>query len=152
MKFFVYGTLVPGEVNYEALLLGRTSHAVPARLNGARMWANGDRFALPGRSWAFPFVALDDDPTLTVEGTVITIAPEHQDEVLRDLDKLETFTPSDPDNRYERVRVSVTMLEADRTDEMAECWTYVAADRIRAELNDLPAIPHGDWLRYLGKR
>lgn len=151
MDFFVYGTLMPGEVNHDALLAGKTSREVPATLAGARMWANGDRFALPGRSWAFPFVALDEDPSATVTGCLVSIAPEHQDDVLRELDELETYSPGAADNRYERVRVTADVVGNDTEPERVECWTYVAAERIRPELTGLPVVPDGDWLRYLGK-
>lgn len=144
LQVFVYGTLLPHEVNHDRFLAGRTSNEVPATLVGARMWANGDRFALPGRSWPFPFVALDADLRLTVTGCHITIPAEHATEVLRDLDELETFVPGAAHNRYERIQVRVQTATGH-----AQCWTYVASERIRSELDDLPPIPHGDWLRYL---
>lgn len=144
LQVFVYGTLLPGEVNYELLLRGRTRDEEPATLRGARMWANGDRFALTGRSWPFPFVALTEDQHSAVTGCMITVDKTHAAEVLLRLDELETFTPGSSTNRYERVLVSVITSGG-----AMQCWTYVAADRIRAELDQLPAISHGDWLRYL---
>ncbi|MEI2728970.1 MAG: gamma-glutamylcyclotransferase family protein [Candidatus Nanopelagicales bacterium] len=144
LQIFVYGTLLPGEVNYELLLSGRTCHEEPATLRGARMWANGDRFALTGRSWPFPFVALTDDQRATVTGYVMTVDQANAADVLLRLDELETFTPGSPANRYERVRVSVTTSGGER-----QCWVYVAAERIRSELDELPPITDGDWLGYL---
>ncbi len=144
LDVFVYGTLLPGEVNHDRYLLGRTQREVPATLVGARMWANGDRFALPGRSWPFPFVALDPDPAFNVTGCHVSIPDRYSEQVLDELDQLETFVPGSADNRYERVQVSVhTALGP------LQCWTYVASERIRSELDGLPPIPHGDWLRYL---
>lgn len=144
LRFFVYGTLLPGEVNHDLLLLGRTSDEIAASLAGARMWANGDRFTLPGRQWPFPFVALVEDHEQTVVGALVTIDSNHSSQVLRELDDLETYTPGASDNRYERVQVQVRCAHG-----TVSCWTYVAADRIRDELAALPEIPSGDWLAYL---
>ncbi len=147
LSVFVYGTLLPGEINHDRYLLGRTDDEVPATLQGARMWANGDQFALPGRSWPFPFVALDPDHSLTVTGCHISIPATQAAQVLDDLDQLETYVPGSATNRYERIQVGVNT-----SDGRKQCWTYVAAERIRAELDSLPPIPHGDWLRYLKSR
>ena len=145
LDVFVYGTLLPGQINYQAILQGKTTVERPASLRGARMWANGDRHRKPGTSWPFPFVALTGDHRDQVSGCVLRIEARHAAEVLSELDELETYRPGDPTNRYERLVVEVDLPDGGHVT----AYVYVAAAQVRAELAKLPRVPHGDWLRYL---
>ncbi|CAG7628503.1 gamma-glutamylcyclotransferase family protein [Actinacidiphila bryophytorum] len=135
LPFFVYGTLLPGERNHP-LLAGRTRAWTPAVLTGALLYRG------PG----YPFAVADPAGTGQVHGEVVEIWAAQYDAVRADLDRLETYTPGDPANRYERVAMAV------RTERgQAEAWVYLAGPVTTREL--LPAaerIPGGDWRRRDG--
>lgn len=64
------------------------------------------------------------------------------DEVIRELDEIEGFRPSEPDSSlYVRVEAPVTLAEG-RT---ATAWTYF----YNAPLGGAPRIESGDYLDYL---
>lgn len=145
---FVYGTLLPGEVNHDLLLRGKTEAEIPGTLRGAHMWSNAGHFKKEGKTWAFPFVALSpEDQEATVRGCIVTIKPEFFDDVLVELDDLENYVPGDPNNRYERSIITAR----DDNGLHYRCFIYVAAQRIRREVELLTPIPHGDWVRYLAE-
>ncbi|MFE1958089.1 gamma-glutamylcyclotransferase family protein [Streptomyces sp. NPDC059479] len=134
LPFFVYGTLRPGEPNYDLCLRGRTAHEEPARLEGALLYDG------PG----YPYVIEDRG---TVVGDLITAKPGQYGELLAVLDELEEyFAPGDPANVYERVARDV--LSAGGTTVSA--WVYFAAPRVAHELRARGRlIAGGDWLTHV---
>ncbi|SHL03909.1 gamma-glutamylcyclotransferase family protein [Actinacidiphila paucisporea] len=132
LPFFVYGTLLPGERNH-GLLTGRTRSWTPAVLPGALL------FDGPG----YPFAVADPAGEGRVHGEAVEIAEEMYDAVVADLDRLETYVPGDPANRYERVRRAV---RGERGE--AEAWVYLAGPALgRDLLASAGPIPGGDWRR-----
>ncbi|MEC3994129.1 gamma-glutamylcyclotransferase family protein [Actinacidiphila sp. DG2A-62] len=131
LPFFVYGTLRRGQRNH-ALLAGRTLSWTPARLPGALLYPG------PG----YPFAVADPLGAAVVHGDLVRVAADVYPRVLADLDRLETYTPGDPGNLYERERRTVTTERGP-----AEAWVYLAngplADELRAEGRP---IAGGDWL------
>lgn len=132
LPFFVYGTLLRGERNHR-LLAGRTRSWTPAVLPGALL------FRGPG----FPFAVAAPAAAEEVRGEVVEIAAAMYDAVLADLDRLESYAPGDPANRYERVSRAVR-------GELGEtqAWVYLAGPVTTRDL--LPTadrIPGGDWRR-----
>ncbi|MFD8966536.1 gamma-glutamylcyclotransferase family protein [Streptomyces sp. NPDC059568] len=134
LPFFVYGTLRPGEPNYDLCLRGRTAHEEPARLEGALLYDG------PG----YPYVIEDRG---TVVGDLITAKPGQYGELLAVLDELEEYVaPGDPANVYERVARDV--LSAGGTTVSA--WVYFAAPRVAHELRARgQVIAGGDWLTHV---
>lgn len=130
LPFFVYGTLRRGERNH-ALLAGRTRSWTGALLPGALL------FEGPG----YPFAVADPAGTGTVRGDLVHIAAPAYEQVLADLDRLETYVPGAPGNLYERVRRTV---QGERG--AAEAWVYLANDPLATELlADGRRIDGGDW-------
>ncbi|WP_329179159.1 gamma-glutamylcyclotransferase family protein [Streptomyces sp. NBC_01477] len=132
LPFFVYGTLLPGERNHR-LLAGRTRSWTPAVLPATLL------FLGPG----YPFAVADPAGAAQVRGEVVEIAEDLYDAVRADLDRLETYAPGDPANRYERVSRAV---RGERGE--TEVWVYVAGPVIIRDL--LPTadrIRDGDWRR-----
>lgn len=64
------------------------------------------------------------------------------DEVLRELDEIEGFRPSEPDSSlYSRMEATVTLADG----RVATAWTYF----YNAPLGGAPRIESGDYLDYL---
>lgn len=133
LPFFVYGTLRPGEVNHDLFLRGRTLREEPARLRGAVLYDG------PG----YPYAV--EEPGGLVAGELVTALPQAYGQLLADLDRLEEYSPGDPDNLYERVPREVVTVGNDTT--AVRAWVYVAAPSIAARLrNGGTLVDGGDWL------
>lgn len=132
--FFVYGTLKPGESNYERLLSGRTAAEIPARLEGAALYSNG----------AYPYlvIAPDADAEDVAHGYLIYPADAGYPAVLAELDHLEGYVEGRAGNEYERVAVQT--LTADGP---VEAWVYVAGATPLARIRrgELQRIGGGVW-------
>jgi gamma-glutamylcyclotransferase (GGCT)/AIG2-like uncharacterized protein YtfP len=131
LPFFVYGTLLSGEVNHGLFLRGRTRSAEPGRLTGAVLYDG------PGYPYAVP------DPGGVVSGELVTALPEAYGELLAGLDRLEEYVPGSPRNLYERIERDV-VRDADGVTVRA--WVYVAAPAVAARLRaGGKLIEGGDW-------
>lgn len=130
LPVFVYGTLRAGERNHR-LLAGRTRSWEPADLPGALL------FHGPG----YPFAVTDPTGRGVVRGELVHVREPDYDQVLSDLDLLESYVPGDPRNLYERVRRTVT-----RERGATEAWVYLAGPTLVADLlaSGWP-VADGDW-------
>ena len=127
---FVYGTLRPGQPNWERLLVRRAARTAPGCLSGVDLLDCGHYPAAVERTGA-------DGAT----GDVVWIEPRAWLGVLADLDHLEGYHPADPDRLYDRAVRAV-----DTADGPVECWVYVAG-RVLAE-SGRPLVPGGDWVAH----
>lgn len=123
---FVYGTLLPGWHNYEALLAGFTQREERASMSGMILRDAGPfPYSVPGAG--------------VVHGVLIWLAD------LQALDRVDAlegyFGPDHPANHYERI-VATAKTQA---GESITCWTYVAADP--SGVAHLPVIIDGVWTR-----
>ncbi|WP_282699536.1 gamma-glutamylcyclotransferase family protein [Streptomyces sp. CC219B] len=133
LPFFVYGTLRPGEPNYDLFLRGHTLREEPARLPRALLYDG------PG----YPYLVEEGEQEAAVHGDLVTARPEAYAQLLAVLDRLEEYTPGDPRNLYERVAREVTR-GADGT--AVRAWVYVAAPPVAARLRVRGRIIRGgDW-------
>ena len=133
LPFFVYGTLRPGEANHAWTLRGRTTSEEPARITGALL------FDGPG----YPY-AVAGPPDAEIHGTLIRPRDADYAEVRAVLDRLESYTPNDPANVYERV--PTVAVRPDGT--AVRAWVYLAAESLAARLRATGTlIAGGDWLR-----
>ncbi|MEV6941405.1 gamma-glutamylcyclotransferase family protein [Streptomyces sp. NPDC051172] len=131
LPFFVYGTLLPGEVNHDLFLRGCTEAEEPARLNGAVLYDG------PG----YPYAV--EERGGVVYGELVTAMPEMCEELLVVLDRLEEYAPGDPRNLYERVEREVIR---EGEDTAVRAWVYVAAPAVAARLRARgKLIESGDW-------
>ena len=131
LPFFVYGTLLRGEVNHDLFLRGRTGAEEPARLNGAVLYDG------PG----YPYAV--EERGGVVYGELVTALPEEYEELLLALDRLEEYAPGDPRNLYERFEREVIR---DGGDTAVRAWVYVAAPAVAARLRARgKLIESGDW-------
>ncbi|NUP38785.1 MAG: gamma-glutamylcyclotransferase [Streptomyces sp.] len=131
LPFFVYGTLLPGEVNHDLFLRGCTEAEEPARLNGAVLYDG------PG----YPYAV--EERGGVVYGELVTAVPQRYEELLVALDRLEEYAPGDPRNLYERVEREVIREGGDRA---VRAWVYVAAPAVAVRLRARgKLIESGDW-------
>lgn len=137
LPFFVYGTLLRGEVNHDPFLRGCTAAEEPARLNGAVLYDG------PG----YPYAV--EERGGVVYGELVTAVPEMYEELLVALDRLEEYAPGDPRNLYERVEREVIRAgdgTAEGRDTAVRAWVYVAAPAVAARLRVRgKLIESGDW-------
>ncbi|MGW7213351.1 gamma-glutamylcyclotransferase family protein [Streptomyces collinus] len=132
LPFFVYGTLLPGEVNHGLFLRGRTRSEEPGRLADAVLYAG------PG----YPY-AVEEPGGGAVSGELVTALPEAYAELLTELDRLEEYVPGDPRSLYVRVERKVVRA-ADGA--AVRAWVYVAAPAVATRLRAHGrAIEGGDW-------
>lgn len=130
LPVFVYGTLRPGQRNYDGFLRGLTAAEQPARLRGAMLYEG------PGHPYA---VATPDGE---IRGELITLGPADYDTVLDALDTLEGCAPGGSGDLYERVERGVS-LDGGGT---ARAWVYLAGGRLSARLRAVGTpVPGGDW-------
>jgi gamma-glutamylcyclotransferase (GGCT)/AIG2-like uncharacterized protein YtfP len=136
---FVYGTLKPGESNYDRLLAGRTAGEQPAILAAAALFDAGP----------YPYLVLADQgdgavvhPDETVIGVLVDLPQETYEACMRELDALEEFVPGASNNHYERVVVSLQTAEGER-----QGWVYIAGPQPLAVIvrGELARIVGGNW-------
>lgn len=108
LKVFVYGTLKPGEVNYQRYCAGKVATATPAI-------ARGQLFVL---SLGYPAMTAG---TQTVHGFLLYF---DDPAILSRLDALEDFVPgrSPEQNEYQREMITVFDSEG---QPLADAWTYL---------------------------
>ncbi|UQX01073.1 gamma-glutamylcyclotransferase family protein [Streptomyces sp. RerS4] len=135
LPFFVYGTLLPGEVNHDLFLRGRTAAEEPARLPDAALYAG------PG----YPYAV--HRPGSAIAGELITAAPGAYAELLVALDLLEEYAgPDRPDNVYDRVAREAVRPDGSRV----RAWVYLAAAPVAHHLaRSGTEITGGDWRRHV---
>jgi gamma-glutamylcyclotransferase (GGCT)/AIG2-like uncharacterized protein YtfP len=132
LPFFVYGTLLPGEVNHGLFLRGRIRSEEPGRLADAVLYAG------PG----YPY-AVEEPGGGVVSGELVTALPEAYAALLAELDRLEEYVPGDPRSLYVRVERKVVRA-ADGA--AVRAWVYVAAPAVATRLRARGrAIGGGDW-------
>jgi len=107
LQVFVYGTLKPGEANYE---LCCKSEVVEAK----KAWTRGELYSLPQ---GYPAMATGNDQ---VCGYLLSF---NNPDVLSSLDELEDYHPQRPskENLYNRMEVEIFDLE---NNSLGFAWTY----------------------------
>jgi gamma-glutamylcyclotransferase (GGCT)/AIG2-like uncharacterized protein YtfP len=129
LPFFVYGTLLPGEINHDLFLRGRTQREERGRLSGAVLYDG------PG----YPYAV--EERGGVVHGELVTALPGEYDELLVALDRLEEYAPADPRSLYERVEREVAGDSG-----AVRAWVYVAAPAVAVRLRARgKLIESGDW-------
>jgi gamma-glutamylcyclotransferase (GGCT)/AIG2-like uncharacterized protein YtfP len=126
---FVYGTLRPGQPNWERLLAGPSVRVVAGRLAGVVLL---DCEHYPA--------AVERPGAGGAAGEVVWIRPGAWSAVLAALDQLEGYDPTDPDRLFDRV-----VRPVDTADGPVDCWVYLAGRMLAASAR--PVVAGGDWVR-----
>jgi gamma-glutamylcyclotransferase (GGCT)/AIG2-like uncharacterized protein YtfP len=127
LKVFVYGTLKPGESNYQRFCAGKV-------VEEERAIAQGHLFALP---FGYPAMTPGDG---RVQGYVLTFTDP---EVLHALDRLEDYHPELPleQNEYNRQLIETFNL----SDEPLEtAWAYLMSPDLVRSYGGI-FLPSGWW-------
>lgn len=127
LKIFVYGTLKPGETNYQRYCTGKVVEA-------KRAIAFGQLFDLP---LGYPAMTIGDSP---VQGFLLTFADPN---VLSILDELEDYDPQrlPEENEYYRQEIDIYSP----TDQaLGLAWVYLMTSKQVQYLEGIP-IPSGWW-------
>jgi gamma-glutamylcyclotransferase (GGCT)/AIG2-like uncharacterized protein YtfP len=134
LKVFVYGTLKPGEANYQYYCAGKVVEEKPAI-------AYGQLYNLP---LGYPAMTLGESP---VQGFLLTFAGPS---VLTILDELEDYDPHrlPQENEYERQQIEIYNLSG---QSLGLAWVYLMTlDQIQ-RLEGV-VLPSGWWSGYLNKK
>ncbi|MBW4609100.1 MAG: gamma-glutamylcyclotransferase [Hassallia sp. WJT32-NPBG1] len=128
LKVFVYGTLKPGEVNYQR-------YCALQVVDAKKAYTFGKLFALP---MGYPAMTLGDS---LVYGYLLTFADA---KVLNNLDILEDYQPSRQmsENLYNRQETEIYDLQG-RSLGMA--WVYLMTQNQVCQLNGIQLHPDGWW-------
>ena len=131
---FVYGTLRPGQPNWERVLAGRTERREPGHLAGVDLLDCQHYPAAIERSGAHGAV-----------GDVVWIRPAAWLEVLAALDHLEGYDPADAQSLFVRVVRPVEVAGG-----LVECWVYLAGPQIAR--SSWPVVESADWVVHCADR
>ncbi|QIR37557.1 gamma-glutamylcyclotransferase [Tolypothrix sp. PCC 7910] len=115
LRVFVYGTLKPGEVNYQKYCAGKV-------IDAKRAIARGKLFALP---MGYPAMTLEDSQ---VQGYLLSFKDS---KVLSQLDNLEDYQPQRQisENLYNRQEIEIFNLQG---LSLGWAWTYfMSPDRVQ---------------------
>jgi gamma-glutamylcyclotransferase (GGCT)/AIG2-like uncharacterized protein YtfP len=130
LPVFVYGTLRPGQINWEYRLEGRVVRSTPGRLAGVALLDCGPYPAAHERAGAGGIV-----------GDLVWLDPDGWAGTLALLDELEGYVAGQPDNLFERV-VRTVASDAGPVD----AWVYLAGQELLEA--GIPEIAGGDWVAH----
>jgi gamma-glutamylcyclotransferase (GGCT)/AIG2-like uncharacterized protein YtfP len=126
VKIFVYGTLKPGECNYEAYCAGHVTEVQEAI-------TYGELFDLP---FDYPAMTEGDRP---VYGYLLSANLA----ILSDLDELEGYSPDrhDAENEYVRQEIEVFSLQG---HPLGNAWVYLMTAEQAIDMGGV-LLPDGKW-------
>jgi gamma-glutamylcyclotransferase (GGCT)/AIG2-like uncharacterized protein YtfP len=127
IKVFVYGTLKPGEENYQRYCAGKV-------VNTTRAVAQGKLFALP---MGYPAMIPGDD---AVYGYLLSFT---NSDVLTALDELEGYHPDRDasENLYNRKQIETQDLQGHL---LGYAWVYIMTEKLAIQLQGIHQ-PNGWW-------
>jgi gamma-glutamylcyclotransferase (GGCT)/AIG2-like uncharacterized protein YtfP len=130
LRVFVYGTLKPGEINYQPYCAGKI-------LSAKKAYTLGKLFDLRE---GYPGMTLGDTP---VYGYLLEFADS---EILFVLDELEDYKPTRQklENLYNRQEIEIYNLEA---QPLGTAWVYFMAQNMVRQLGGVH-LPNGWWSGY----
>lgn len=127
IKIFVYGTLKPGENNYECYCKDRVLKVEAATVLG-------QLYDLP---FGYPAMTIGDS---LVYGFLLSFADAT---ILADLDELEDYSPNRSNEQNEYIRVTVEAFDL-KQQSLGLVWTYLMEPE-RIDQFGGTLLPHGKW-------
>ncbi|HEV3364332.1 MAG TPA: gamma-glutamylcyclotransferase family protein [Acidimicrobiia bacterium] len=125
---FVYGTLRPGQPNWEWLLARASERVLAGRLPGVVLLDCG----------RYP-AAVERPDAGGAAGEVVWIQPRLWPAVVAALDRLEGYESADPDSLFVRAVRAVETVEG-----QVECLVYLAGPMLAGSARLV--VPEGDWV------
>lgn len=133
LPIFAYGTLLPGQPNFDLWGEAIMSSQV-AVLEGGRLYDMG----------YYPMLV--EEGSGEVKGMIFALRHDFYRRTLERLDELEGYYPDQPDaSVYRRVQRRVQLREGD----IASAWVYVGRPQ---QLSGATPVPGGDWVRCVSAR
>lgn len=129
VKVFVYGTLKPGETNYQRYCRG---HVIAAE----EAVAVGQLYDLP---FGYPAMTLGDS---LVYGFVLSFSAD----MLPVLDELEDYSPLRPLAENEYIRVEIEVFNLNRQS-LGQAWVYLMEQTLIDQAKGV-LLPEGKWSSY----
>jgi gamma-glutamylcyclotransferase (GGCT)/AIG2-like uncharacterized protein YtfP len=131
LKVFVYGTLKPGEANYQHYCAGKVVEEQSAI-------AFGQLYDLP---LGYPAMTIGESP---VQGFLLTFADSS---ILTALDELEDYNPNrlPQENEYERKQIEIYNLPG---QSIGRAWTYLMTPEQVERLGGV-LLRSGWWSGYV---
>lgn len=134
MDVLVYGTLRPGQGNYEYLIAPHYHTLETVTVEGYEMYSNG----------GFPYVVPSADPHSKVTADLVAYHGQDWEEFLADLDSLEGYRGEGKNNHYDREIVSYTTKDG----VSGKAYIYIASKTLGRDIRkELRKIESGDWLQ-----
>ncbi|WNZ22992.1 gamma-glutamylcyclotransferase [Leptolyngbya sp. NK1-12] len=127
LKVFVYGTLKPGEINYDHYCQGRVLHAQAAIMIG-------QLYDLP---FGYPAMTVGNS---LVYGFLLSFADPA---ILTHLDQLEEYDPNRPTEQNEYVRVAAEVFDLNHRS-LGQAWVYQMDKTLVNKLGGI-LLPQGRW-------
>lgn len=127
IRVFVYGTLQPGECNFDLYCAGRVVQMQPAI-------SYGTLFDLP---FGYPAMTVGNRP---VYGYLLWFSDPA---VLVALDELEDFDPCRPADRNEYVRVEQAVFDLEGRS-LGDAWVYLMQPKLVERVGGI-RLPQGKW-------
>jgi gamma-glutamylcyclotransferase (GGCT)/AIG2-like uncharacterized protein YtfP len=133
LPFFVYGTLLPGQPNYD-LWSEDIADQVPAIFPDGRLFDLG----------AYPMLLEGEGSPVT--GQMITIKHSEYAQVLLRLDTLEGYDPENPEaSDYRRYNRVIHLVDG----RALKAWVYLGK---RSAVADAALIESGDWVAHMSDK
>lgn len=137
-RFFVYGTLRPGELRWQVLEPYLECPPESAQLHGVALYTNR----------IYPFIiASNDERDSVVVGELITIRPEVLEQVIDRLDMIEGYSPYEDheENLFNRLIGYTTSLATESI--VNEAWVYFGGHDLQSSIRTgrYERIESGDW-------
>ncbi|USG67255.1 gamma-glutamylcyclotransferase [Brevibacillus ruminantium] len=137
LPVFVYGTLLPGFLNYERYVKPYPHTIQPATVQGCL-------YHLPA---GYPGLVLSK--TATVKGALLFFAADRYEEAIAGMDELEDyFGPDDPRNEYER-ELTTAVLPEGAGEVLSYHYRYSKESYAVKRGREVPA---GDWRIFMQNR
>ena len=127
---FVYGTLRPGQRNWELLLAGRSERVLAGRLPGVVLLDCGH----------YP-AAVERPGAGGAAGEAVWIRPGAWSATLAALDRLEGYDSADAHRLFDRV-----VRRVETAHGPVDCWVYLAGPLLARASR--PVLSNGDWVAH----
>lgn len=132
MRVFVYGTLKPGECNYDR-------YCAATAIEVKKAFAYGQLFDLP---FGYPAMTPGNSP---VYGFVLSFVDRV---VLEQLDELEDYDPNRLDDQNEYIRAEIETFNLEQQP-LGPAWVYLMNVEQAERLGGV-VLPGGDWIGSRG--
>lgn len=140
-RFFVYGTLRPGQQRWPVLEYVLEKPPERAELRGAALYNAG----------SYPFVLPTDNINDVVYGELITVRKGKINQTRQQLDDIEGYVPGDQHSLFLRKKVNVLLPEGFPVEDgWVDAFVYIGGNRFARYVRDnygFRRIESGDWTK-----